>query len=664
MPDALLGGLEGLEGTAPTRRATAGRRVTRLAGWFDGPRIALLIAATFSAGMAVLLSQTVFSQLSVNNDESVYLLQARAFAAGHLFPGAGHPGASFIPWLGVLRGDHYVLKYTPVVAAFLALSLAVTGGYVLALAGWAAALVATTYLLTREVTGNRATAATAAVFMAVSPVVLVQSALLLPYLPFLVLAELAIWGILAGRRRQTWWPFALAGLCGGLAFVARSLDALLVLTPPLIWAIWTSGGRRLRSLCELAVGAIAPALGLLWFNYQATGSALRLPFSLFESGDTLGFGVHRLYPGEAARHFGPAQGWAGLVRHLSLLGSGWAFGGVLLLALAIYGLMQRPPAACLAILAGGLALTVGYLFFWGIWNAAIVWGATRYLGPYYLLPLLIALTMLAAIGLGRLASSSRWRAGSVLALALVLSLVTLIPAVRTNGALNADNVQLADAVAAKGRALVFVDTYPNYLQHPTAVISNDYPVGGRTVYALELGGADFTVLRDFPHRAVYRLSLLGEYGKHAHAGYGARLQRLRSLTSRALTLRVASRLPGSMAGARLLVVVGARRATWLLAPGQVSDTVVTLSAGPLSPAGDRPDRPFSIGSTRPGADGAIVVSLLARKAAGGREIVLGHIRLPIALHGGRLTTMAPYGSVTELGPARTPALVISAGAGG
>jgi hypothetical protein len=38
--------------------------------------------------------------------------------------------------------------------------------------------------------------------------------------------------------------------------------------------------------------------------------------------------------------------------------------------------------------------------------------------------------------------------------------------------------------------------------------------------------------------------------------------------------------------------------------------------------------------------------------------------LPIALHGGRLTTMAPYGSVTELGPARTPALVISAGAGG
>jgi hypothetical protein len=374
--------------------------------------------------------------------------------------------------------------------------------------------------------------------------------------------------------------------------------------------------------------------------------------------------VHRLYPGEAARHFGPAQGWAGLVRHLSLLGSGWAFGGVLLLVLAIYGLMQRPPAACLAILAGGLALTVGYFFFWGIWNAAIVWGATRYLGPYYLLPLLISLTMLAAIGLGRLASSSRWRAGSVLALALVLSLVTLIPAVRTNGALNADNVQLADAVAAKGRALVFVDTYPNYLQHPTAVISNDYPVGGRTVYALELGGADFTVLRDFPHRTVYRLSLLGEYGKHPHAGYGARLQRLRSLTSRDLTLRVASRLPGSMAGARLLVVVGARRATWLLAPGQVSDTEVTLSAGPLSPAGDRPDRPFSIGSTRPGADGAIVVSLLARKAAGGREIVLGHIRLPIALHGGRLTTMAPYGSVTELGPARTPALVISAGAGG
>src|SRR4051812_43805781 len=59
----------------------------------------LLVAglAAVSALLTALLSHTVFSHLSVNNDESVYLLQARALAAGHLFPSAPEPAASFTP---------------------------------------------------------------------------------------------------------------------------------------------------------------------------------------------------------------------------------------------------------------------------------------------------------------------------------------------------------------------------------------------------------------------------------------------------------------------------------------------------------------------------------------------------------------------------------------
>ena len=372
---------------------------------WDPAAVVVVVTALVSAALAVTLSKTVFSRLSVNGDETAYLLQARAFAHGHLFPPVTHPASSFTPWLGVIHGDHYVLKYTPVVAGFFAVSLLLTGGYVFGLAVLAASLVGATFVLAKEVTANRPVAATAAVLMAASPVVVVQQALVLPYVLFLVLAELALWALIAGARLGRARLLAVAGLLGAIAFTARTLDALLVLGPAVLVTLWRLR-HRLRVAASLAGGAVLPLIGLLWFDDAATGSPLRLPFSLFESGDTLGFGVHRLYPGEAGRRFGLAQGFQGLGRHLELLGGGWAFGGLILVALAVVALVRRRASPeLLTVLAGGLLLVLGYLFFWGTWNAAIVWGAVRYLGPYYLMPLLIPLCILGALGLQEIAAA-------------------------------------------------------------------------------------------------------------------------------------------------------------------------------------------------------------------------------------------------------------------
>ena len=532
------------------------------------------------------LSKTVFSRLSVNGDETAYLLQARAFAHGHLFPPVTHPAGSFTPWLGVIHGDHYVLKYTPVVAGFFAVSLLLTGGYVFGLAVLGAALVGATFLLAAEATGNRPVAATAAVLMAASPVVIVQQALVLPYVLFLVLAQLALWALLVGARLGRARLLAAAGLLGAIAFAARTLDALLVLGPAVVLVLWRLR-HRLRVAAGLPAGAVLPLLGLMWFNDAATGSPLRLPFSLFESGDTLGFGVHRLYPGEAGRRFGPAQAFRGLGRHLELLGGGWAFGGLILLALAVVALLRkRASPELLVVLAGGLFLVCGYLFFWGTWNAAIVWGAVRYLGPYYLLPLLIPLCILAALGLAEIASAGSWRAVTAVGLAAAVSGVALVPALRSDLALNADNVRLAQAVSDRGHALVFVDTYPGYLQHPTSVISNRFPVGGQTVFALARGGDDFSVLRGFPGRALYRLRLLGEYGKLPHARYGAQLEHVHLVRGRTLTFTLSVRLPDRVSVATVEVLTGRVRHHWVLRgsrPGSFRFVVPALQPG----AGDR-----------------------------------------------------------------------------
>jgi 4-amino-4-deoxy-L-arabinose transferase-like glycosyltransferase len=610
---------------------------------WDGPAVVVAVAAALSAAIAVTLSMTVFSRLSVNGDESVYLLQARALAHGHLFPPVTEPANSFTPWLGVIHGGHYVLKYTPVVPGFFAVSLLLTGGYAAGLAVLAAGLVGATFLLAKEVTGSRSVAATASVLMAASPVVLLQSALLLPYVLFLVLAELALWALIAGCRRGSVPVLALAGLCSGLAFAARTFDAILLLGPAALWLAWRTRGGRVRLVGGFVAGMAAPAGGLLWFDDAATGSPLRLPFSLFQSGDTLGFGVHRLYPGEAGRHFGIAQGWQGLSRHLELLGGGWAFGGVILVALAVVALVRRRASpASLAVLAGGLLLTLGYLFFWGIWNAAIVWGAVRYLGPYYLMPLLVPLSILGALGLAEIAAAGRWRAVSAVTLAAVVSGVALVPALRSDLALTADNTRLAGAISAQGRSLVFVDTYPGYLQHPTPVISNAFPVGGRTVFALARGADDFHVLRSFPGRSLYRLRLLGEYGKLPHARYGAQLDRVAVVSGRSLMLTFGVTLPSWVAGARLEVSVGRLHRHWTLQSARSAQYRLPLGTAGL----------------RPGVDS--LTAFLTSASHPGR--VLDHFTIPLSVGPDGVTSaLVPTGVVAELGPLPPPPLSVAAG---
>lgn len=612
---------------------------------WNRPGICVAIAAALSAALAVTLASTVFSHLSVNGDESVYLLQARALAHGHLFPPVTHPAASFTPWLAVIHGDHYVLKYTPVVAGFFAVSILLTGGYLAGFAVLAAALVGATFLLGKEVTGSPAAAATAAALLAASPVVIVQSALILPYVLFLVLAELALWALIAGSRTGSRALLVSAGLCTAIAIAARTFDALLMLGPAAMWVLRRTRTGRVRLLSRFAAGAAAPMLGLLWFDDAATGSALRLPFSLFQSGDTLGFGVHRLYPGEAGRHFGLAQGWQGLSRHLELLGGGWAFGGVILAALSVVALARRRASpALLAVLAGGILLVVGYLFFWGIWNAAIVWGAVRYLGPYYLMPLLVPLSILGALGLQEIARAGLWRAVSALTLAAGVSGVALLPALRSDLALTADNARLAHAISARGRALVFVDTYPGYLQHPTPVISNAFPVGGRTVYALARGGDDFRVLRAFPGRPLFRLRLLGEYGKLPHAKYGAQLERMSVVSGRTLPLTFGVTLAAKAAGGRLEVTAGRIHRHWALSssrPGRFS-FVLRESAGLAA-----------------GSVGSLTATVTSASRPGR---VLDHLTIAFAVgRDGTLSALVPDGVVAELGPLPPPVLSVAAG---
>jgi hypothetical protein len=409
-------------------------------------------------------------------------------------------------------------------------------------------------------------------------------------------------------------------------------------------------------LSFLVAGAIAPAAGMLWYCWAATGSPLKLPFSLFSKQDTLGFGTHRLYPGEAPRHFGPAQGWQGLLRHLSLLGGGWAIGGILLIALTVIAIRHYPFAAGIwIVVAGSLLLTVGYLFFWGVWNAAILWGGTRYLGPYYLLPLLVPASLLGAAGLETTVLSNRTGCVAIAVAAVTISGVTLENALSANAALNADNGALAAAVTAQGTSLVFVDTYPSYLQHPSAVISNSSPPGGTTVYAIDRGGANFAVTSAFPGRHMYRLQLLGEYGHTPHKNFGARLEHLRYVTAIAVAFIVHASLANTSGSAELVVAIGDRRLVLPLSRTHRNDMRLLISAS-------NPRKTSKGSSTLLGvrpSGGSMTLSLVLRGTRGVPRTI-SQLSVPLMASGrDLLTAIAPDRLVAELGPLPPPRLTVA-----
>lgn len=421
-----------------------------------------------AAVASVALGLTVFRHGSLNNDEGVYLLQAELLRGGHLTldPVPGHVEASQ-PWLFALRDGEFAGKYLPVVPGLLAAGLAAFGSIVPVLALLAAALPLAVWSLARRCGLPPPRATVAAAVVSLSPLVLVQSALALSYLPFLLLAVVA-WdralAVLSGGR-----GWVVLGVATSAAFGARPFDAVVLLGPAVAWALWRAAWRG-RAL--FGFGALPLAVVTLLYNAAVTGSPLRLPFDLLEPSDTLGFGDRRLFPEDTTHGFGPLQSVAGLARHFAVGGSAWT-----LLPVAVTAVVLATPAARRALSRGplgwvvgsSLALPVAYLGFWGPYHASVLWDGTDTVGAFYAMPLLPAIGLVvASLGL------PRRRAATVVVVAALVTNVTQAAFAVVNAHAGATRtgtlLRLADEARAVGTLLL--DTDPPYLGHPVSALRN------------------------------------------------------------------------------------------------------------------------------------------------------------------------------------------------
>jgi hypothetical protein len=636
--DAAAGG--GTDSAASaTRQSRARARLAAVSG--TGRYVAVL--AVISASLAVLVKYELFPYLSVNNDEALYRLQAQALAGGHLFPAASDPAGSYAPWLAVPVDAHYVLKYTPFVPALFALSLLATGGYAAALALVAATAVVVTYRLGVALFDDRRVGAVAATLFAASPLVVLLSGMLLAYLPVLALVELAVLGLLAGLRSGRPWPLVGAGLAAGIAGAVRPFDVLVLLLPLAGWATAVGGGRRWWLARWLAAGFAGPGVALLAFDAAATGSALQLPFSYLESEDAMGFGVRRLYPSDRAHHFGLADGLASVGDHLWLLG-GWTCGGVILLGCAIAAVARRRVSGPgLALGAGVLLLLVGYVGFWGAWNAAELWGGIRYVGPFYGLPVLAALVLLGARGLVDLAAVRPRLAGAAGVGAAGLTCFVLVGAIPANATLTGHDRDLAAIVdGLSGDPVVFLSVDPAYLMHPTSLAANQPDLGGPVLWAVSTGDDDLTVAARHTDRPAYLLRLPPAYNRTPDSPAGARLERLAVRTGAQVSLAVTIDAPAEPTrAARLVVTTGNQNVSYPLDPTRSITAQLDVDADGARLRG-LPGAATVTTHGRPAAaataDRTVALALYTTPARTGREQFVDRQLLPAALATADATT--------------------------
>jgi len=621
-----------------------------------------LTALALAAGaVAVAVARWVFPFGSVDNDEGIYRLQAQTLSHGHLFPPAPHHPGSFSPWLAATVGHHYVLKYTPGEAALLAVSHLVTGSYLPLLAGVAGGVVVATWLLACAVLENEGEALAAAALVATSPLVVVQSGLLLAYLPTLLVLELFAWCLIGavhahpgGRTKDR--RAAAAGVLLGVAVAVRPYDAVLFASPVLVWAIVAasrSGSRSRdwsRLVGSLAGGGALPALCLAGYDLMATGRALTLPFNLLERADGLGFGVHRMFPGDEAHHFGVLEGLAGAGDHLRLLIM-WVAGGPFLVVIAVIA-ARRMRGSGRAVAAIALTLPAGYVFFWGAWNAADLWGGLGLVGPFYVLPVVVPLAILGARSLALL-QYRPWLLGATIGAMVTVTAVTATPAVAAAARASRQDGQLLRlSRTPAGSTVVFVVSRPGFVGHPISGLANGWRVGdGRgAVYAVASNtGADLDALADVPGRPIYLLTLSGGYSPHPpHPG--GRLQRMGVLAGDTVTLEIASP-PGARVDA---LIIGAGR--WELRCGLASPLrrwrVQVSASGAVACEGTAAS--LTAGSVAPGTRGSLTL------AAWGPQGRIGTVRLPVSRGDGTVSILVPGETVATAGrPPASPGLTVA-----
>jgi hypothetical protein len=370
----------------------------------------------------------------------------------------------------------------------------------------------------------------------------------------------------------------------------------------------------------------------------------------------LGFGPRRLLPGQPALPFTPTLGWYGVSRHV-LLTSFWGFGGLLLIGFFVAGLLRRRrggPDVWIALAA--VTYAFGYVFFWGTYGTGLRGSLTSFLGPFYFLPVLACVTLLAAKGFGELWRRDWLMAATAVGGMVMVSGYLMAEALKVNVRLTEEDRRLYTPVAAAklDHALVFLPPmWGPHLLHPFNWLQNSANYDGETVYALDRGDpANLVLLSEYPGRTAYRLSVHGHYRRNPpDPALTTSLERLTVTERDSLEMDLTFENPTTDPQVTLAVSVDGRTDTFVLdtdsQPGKSYERAVRIRA----------DRDVELDGggeveviEQAARDGLIKVAISVREAEDSPARILYQRQWGFAVEGPRLKVLLPGTvPVNELG---------------
>ena len=346
---------------------------------------------------AGLIAHLLFERVPHIEDEVAYLFQAQVFAIGRTHVEAPfHTNCFFAPFVLDYEGRRFA-KYSPGWPALLAL------GVWMGLPWWvnaacAALTVALTFRLGRELHGLLP-GTIAAWLVTTSPFVLLLSGSLMSHPACLLFVSAFLWCFWRARwRGRDGWAFA-GGLALGAAFAIRPFTAAAIALPSALWALWRlyRAGKADRwlewqrvwfiGLGFAPLAALVPLANAIW-----TGDPLLSPYVLFWPYDRLGFG-----PGRGVLPEGNTV-WLGLssvvasMGHLATTLHGWP--ALSLTFVVLLFVFQPRHRRDLWLACTALALIGGYGLYWTSGNV---------FGPRYVYETTVALSLLSAAGIVRVA---------------------------------------------------------------------------------------------------------------------------------------------------------------------------------------------------------------------------------------------------------------------
>jgi hypothetical protein len=524
----------------------------------------LLLALMAAAGaVAVAVRASVFPYYSPNNDEPVYVLQAKALLEGRLTLPLYRDLPFFQPWLTGVHGGRVIFQYTPGWPAFLALSSFLTGSMVPALAADAALVVLGMYLFAREASGRRDVGLVAAAITVATPMVILQSGLFLSYLYTLAIGLFAGYALLRGARTGRARDLAVGGALLGLILLTRPFDAVLWGIPFVVYVVVSAFGGSKRGsgavresfhrVGWIVVGFLPPALVMAAFNAHVSGSPTMFPIKAADPLNTFGFGVRSIMQGASTIEF---------TKHDALEAVGdsfraapvWVLGSVVGIVLALVGVyLARRRASTYVMLGLIVTFSVGYFFWWAV---TVMAAAAPLGGPHYWFPMVVPVVVLGAT---TLVACWRWKpavAVIVSATMIVVSAPKLLDRLDLNRALSKEpygDIHRTLQEFDKTDALVFVPVANEpFLLNGPPFAANSPTLDGDVLFAAELT-PDMIDLVASTERTPYRINTTFRQAAGDRVIGNTSIQRLHVVRSAAftVTLQIVNPTPSAVVTAFL-----------------------------------------------------------------------------------------------------------------